>query len=93
MWIAHFAPGLVAKPFAPGIPLWLLALAGALPDAAFFVLSLLGLESFSVDKGLMNRGCFPYATNYPFSHSLLGMAVLGTYIIPIIVFDIQIADG
>jgi len=77
MWIAHFAPGLVAKPFAPGIPLWLLALAGALPDATFFTLSLLGLESFSVDKGLMSRGCFPYATNYPFSHSLLGMAVLG----------------
>jgi len=72
MWIAHFAPGLVAKPLAPSIPLWLLALAGALPDAAFFVL----------------RGCFPYATNYPVSHSLLGMAVLGTYIIPIIVFDI-----
>jgi hypothetical protein len=39
MWIAHFAPGLVAKPLAPGIPLWLLALAGTLPDAAFFVLS------------------------------------------------------
>ncbi|KAJ8597618.1 hypothetical protein M405DRAFT_870842 [Rhizopogon salebrosus TDB-379] len=46
-------------------------------DATFFVLNFLGLEAFIFDKGLMHRRCFPYATNYPFSHSLLGMAVLG----------------
>ncbi|KAH7927238.1 hypothetical protein BV22DRAFT_1007297 [Leucogyrophana mollusca] len=77
MWIAHFAPGLVAKPFAPGVPLSLLALAGAIPDATFFILNFFGLESFSVDPKLMRRGCFPYATDYPFSHSLVGMAALG----------------
>ncbi|EGN93168.1 hypothetical protein SERLA73DRAFT_190053 [Serpula lacrymans var. lacrymans S7.3] len=77
MWIAHFAPGLAAKPLAPSVPLSLLALAGAIPDAAFFVLSFLHLESFRVDPNLMKRGCFPYATDYPISHSLVGMAVIG----------------
>ncbi|EPQ60345.1 hypothetical protein GLOTRDRAFT_118651 [Gloeophyllum trabeum ATCC 11539] len=77
MWIAHYASGLVAKPFAPGVPLWLLALAGALPDAVFFVLNFLGIESFQVDPGLQKKGCFPYATDYPYSHSLAGMFVVG----------------
>ncbi|KIJ66339.1 hypothetical protein HYDPIDRAFT_86875 [Hydnomerulius pinastri MD-312] len=77
MWIGHVAPALAAKPFAPGVPLSILALAGALPDATFFVLNFLGIESFRVDEGLMNRGCFPYATNYPYSHSLVGMAAAG----------------
>ncbi|KZT30899.1 hypothetical protein NEOLEDRAFT_1238075 [Neolentinus lepideus HHB14362 ss-1] len=77
MWIAHYASGLVAKPFAPGVPLWLLALAGAIPDAVFFVLNVIGVESFQVDPDLQRRGCFPYATYYPYSHSLVGMVALG----------------
>ncbi|TFK56736.1 hypothetical protein OE88DRAFT_1650171 [Heliocybe sulcata] len=77
MWIAHYASGLVAKPFAPGVPLWLLALAGAAPDALFFVLNFFGIEAFQVDPGLQKKGCFPYATDYPYSHSLVGMAAVG----------------
>ena len=59
--------------------LWLLALAGALPDAAFFVLSFADVS--------------PTLRITRSANSLLGMAVLGTYIIPIIVFGIQIAEG
>jgi len=77
MWIGHYSAGLAAKPFAPGVPLSLLCLAGALPDAIFFMLNFLGIESFSVDPKLTKRGCFPYATDYPYSHSLAGMAVMG----------------
>ncbi|CAG7854589.1 SubName: Full=Uncharacterized protein {ECO:0000313/EMBL:CCA76130.1} [Serendipita indica DSM 11827] len=74
MWIAHYASGLIAKPFAPDVPLSLLALAGALPDAFFFVLNLGGLESFSISSKVLRKGgCFPYNADYPFSHSLLGM--------------------
>lgn len=78
MWIGHVAPGLVAKVFAPGVPLWLLVLAGFLPDAAFFTLNLFGVESFQVHEEFARRGgCFPYATDYPYSHSLVGIAVIG----------------
>lgn len=79
MWIAHYASGLVAKPFAPGVPLSLLCLAGALPDALFFTLNILGIESFSVDDTLAKRGCFPYATDYKYSHSLVGMGAIGEH--------------
>lgn len=77
MWIAHYAPGLVAKVFAPQVPLSLLTFAGEANDALFFVLNFLGLESFSVNPVYEHTGCFPYSTNYPFSHSLLGMFLVG----------------
>ncbi|PCH34079.1 hypothetical protein WOLCODRAFT_160587 [Wolfiporia cocos MD-104 SS10] len=79
MWVGHYASGLVAKPFAPGIPLSILCLAGVAPDALFFVLNFLGLESFNLDLGIANGsgGCFPYTNDYPWSHSLAGMGVAG----------------
>ncbi|KAI0962358.1 hypothetical protein AcW1_001200 [Taiwanofungus camphoratus] len=78
MWIAHYASGLIAKPLAPAVPLWLLCLAGALPDAVFFVLQFLGIESFRLDPALAARpACFPYANDYPYSHSAAGMAATG----------------
>ncbi|CCM03655.1 uncharacterized protein FIBRA_05799 [Fibroporia radiculosa] len=78
MWIAHFSSGLVAKPFAPGIPLSVLCLAGAAADAAFFLLQFINLESFNLDTSIAaNRGCFPYANDYPYSHSLAGMGAVG----------------
>lgn len=70
--------GLVAKPFAPRVPLALLTFAGALPDALFFLLQFLGIETFNFDQGIANHaGCFPYTNDYPFSHSLAGMVVSG----------------
>ncbi|KAI0081185.1 ICL-domain-containing protein [Panus rudis PR-1116 ss-1] len=77
MWIAHYAPGLIAKPFAPRVPLLVLTPAGALPDALFFVLNFLGIEKFNFDSKLAKRGCFPYSNEYPYSHSLAGMAAAG----------------
>jgi len=73
MWIAHFGPALVAKRFAPQVDPFLLALAGSLPDALFFVLAILGVEEIkysdkSEKKGYVNffggRGssCFPYVS-------------------------------
>ncbi|KAF7972172.1 hypothetical protein HWV62_18744 [Athelia sp. TMB] len=77
MWVGHYAAGLIAKPFAPRVPLSLLCLASAILDATFFVLNLIGIESFAVNDEFSKRGCFPYATNYPYTHSLLGMVVIG----------------
>ena len=77
MWIAHYAPGLVAKIFAPKVPLSLLSFAGEASDALFFVLNFIGLESFSVNPVYKVTGCFPYDTYYPFSHSFLGMFLVG----------------
>ncbi|EED80214.1 predicted protein [Postia placenta Mad-698-R] len=76
MWIAHYASGLIAKPFAPGIPLSVLCLAGAAADALFFLLNFIGLESFNFDASIAG-GCFPYTNDYPYSHSLVGMGVSG----------------
>lgn len=78
MWIAHFASGLIAKPFVPRVPLVVLALAGVLPDVAFFLLQFVGIETFNFDKSIVKHaGCFPYTNNYPYSHSLAGMAGVG----------------
>ncbi|KAI8981154.1 hypothetical protein BD414DRAFT_491820 [Trametes punicea] len=77
MWIAHYASGLIAKPFAPIVPLSVLTLAGALPDVVFFLLQFLGIETFNLDSSLISRGCFPYSNDYPYSHSLLGMVLSG----------------
>jgi len=77
MWVGHYASGLVAKPFAPNVPLWLLVLAGGLPDAVFFVLQFFGIETFNLDPALISHGCFPYTNDYPYSHSLAGMVVIG----------------
>ena len=69
----------MVKPFVPNVPLWVLVLAGALPDALHFILNILRIESFNFDSRLVHngRGCFPYSNDYPFTHSLLGMAVAG----------------
>ena len=78
MWVGHYAPALVAKTICPRVPLPILAFAGALPDAAFMVLNLIGVESFNLDRSIQRQGgCFPYTNDYPYSHSLAGMVGLG----------------
>ena len=79
--------GLFAKPFAPRVPLIVLALAGAAPDAAFFLMQFFGLETFNFDSSLVKRGCFPYSNDYPYSHSLVGMAGVGAWDLP---FDLYV---
>ncbi|KAF8574032.1 hypothetical protein K439DRAFT_1373602 [Ramaria rubella] len=83
MWVAHFAPGLTAKPFVPNVPIWVLALAGALPDALHFVLNLMQIESFNFDNSLVRKSCLPYSNDYPFTHSLMGMVIAGLVYIAI----------
>jgi hypothetical protein len=69
---------LIAKIFAPRVPLSLLTFAGEANDALFFVLSLLNIEHFDVDANLARSGgCFPYTTYIPYSHSLLIIAAVG----------------
>jgi len=80
MWVAHYAQGLMAKPFAPRVPLIVLTLAGAAPDAAFFLMQFFGIETFNFDRSVAKRGCFPYTNDYPYSHSLAGMAAAGAVI-------------
>ncbi|KAJ6587550.1 hypothetical protein DFH09DRAFT_909483 [Mycena vulgaris] len=76
MWIAHFAPALALKPFFPNLPMWALAMAGSLPDAIFFANAMLGIEEFRYSPTLNLRGCFPYANEYPYSHSLVGEVIM-----------------
>lgn len=60
------------------MPLIVLTLAGALPDAIFFLLQLVGIETFNFDPSIARKGgCFPYTNDYPLSHSLAGMAASG----------------
>ncbi|GJE86241.1 hypothetical protein PsYK624_023210 [Phanerochaete sordida] len=81
MWIAHYASGLIAKPFAPRVPLVVLAFAGIASDALFFVLQMLGIESFNLDTAIVRSGgCFPYTNDYPLSHSLVGMVAAGVLV-------------
>lgn len=48
-----------------------------MPDVTFLVLNFLGLESFSANDKLAKRGCFPYVADYKYSHSLVGMVIIG----------------
>ncbi|KAJ7788667.1 hypothetical protein B0H14DRAFT_3576166 [Mycena olivaceomarginata] len=82
MWIAHFAPALALKPFFPNLPMWTLAMAGSLPDAIFFVNAMLGIEEFRYSPTLNLRGCFPYANDYPYSHSLVGEVIMDMVLTP-----------
>ena len=51
-----------------------------MPDALFFVLQFLGIESFNLDASIARQGgCFPYTNDYPLSHSLAGMVGAGTW--------------
>lgn len=91
MWIAHFASGLVAKPFAPRVPLAVLAFAGAMPDALFFVLQFFGIESFNLDESIARQGgCFPYTNDYPLSHSLAGMVGAGVILAVLYKFSVRV---
>ncbi|KAF8253721.1 hypothetical protein K440DRAFT_618186, partial [Wilcoxina mikolae CBS 423.85] len=74
MWTSHFVSAFFLKPFSSETPLSLLALAGTLPDILWLALSLSGCEEIRYRP---HHGCFPYDAKYPYSHSLLGMGVIG----------------
>lgn len=75
MFIGHFAPAMVAAthPKAPG--LGTLFVAGQLLDFGFFGLALTGIENFRITPGITKMVPLDLY-DMPYTHSLLGSAVL-----------------
>ena len=76
MFIGHFAVAFAAKRAAPGISLGTLFLAAQLADLVWPTLVLLGIEAFSIRPGITAVTPLDF-TRYPYSHSLVGMALWG----------------
>jgi membrane-bound metal-dependent hydrolase YbcI (DUF457 family) len=76
VFLGHYAVGFALKRAAPGVSLGWLVLAAQLPDMLWPFLLLLGWEQVAVDPG--NTAFTPLAFDrYPYSHSLLLVAVWG----------------
>ena len=76
MLIGHFAVAFAAKRAAPEISLGTLFLAAQLADLVWPTLVLLGIETFSIRPGITAVTPLDF-TRYPYSHSLVGMALWG----------------
>lgn len=76
MFIGHFAVGLAAKRLAPDVSLGTLFLAAQLADLVWPTLVLAGIESLSIRPGITAVTPLDF-TRYPYSHSLVGMALWG----------------
>jgi hypothetical protein len=76
LFIGHFAVALAAKRAAPETSLGTLLLAAQLADIVWPTLVLLGIESFSIRPGITAVTPLDF-TRYPYSHSLVGMALWG----------------
>jgi hypothetical protein len=76
MFLGHYALGLAAKRASPGLSLGVLFLATQLADIVWPFLLALGLEQVRIDPG--NTAFTPLDfVSYPYSHSLLLLAVWG----------------
>jgi len=76
VFIGHFALGFGAKRLVPKASLGTLFLACQLADLLWPTLVLAGAESFQVEPGMTAVTPLDF-THYPYSHSLLGLAVYG----------------
>jgi hypothetical protein len=76
VFIGHFAVGLAAKRLVPDVSLGTLFLAAQLADLVWPTLVLAGIESFSIRPGITAVTPLDF-TRYPYSHSLVGMALWG----------------
>ena len=76
MFIGHFAVAFAAKRAAPEVSLGTLFLAAQLADLVWPTLVLLGIETFSIRPGITAVTPLDF-TRYPYSHSLVGMALWG----------------
>ena len=76
MFIGHFAVAFAAKRAAPEVSLGTLFLAAQLADLVWPTLVLLGIESFTIRPGVTAVTPLDF-TRYPYSHSLVGMALWG----------------
>jgi len=76
MFIGHFALGFAAKPAVPRVSLAMLTLAALFADVLWPILVLAGVEQVRIDPG--NTAFTPLEfVSYPWSHSLLLLAVWG----------------
>jgi|SRR5689334_4406493 len=76
MFIGHFALGFAAKPAVPRVSLAVLLLASLFADVLWPILVLAGVEQVRIDPG--NTAFTPLEfVSYPWSHSLLLLAVWG----------------
>ncbi|MCP4541613.1 MAG: hypothetical protein GY832_31155 [Chloroflexi bacterium] len=72
----HFAIGLVAKPAAPKVPLWVLLMATEIFDFLFFAFQAAGLESMAVTTMDWNQGMqIQVPGSAPYSHGLLACVI------------------
>jgi hypothetical protein len=76
VFIGHFAVALAAKRLAPEVSLGTLFVAAQLADLVWPTLVLAGIESFSIRPGITAVTPLDF-TRYPYSHSLVGMALWG----------------
>jgi len=79
VFIGHFAVALAAKRAAPGVSLGTLFLAAQLADLVWPTLVLLQVEHFQIRPGITAVTPLDF-TRYPYSHSLVGMAVWGVFL-------------
>ncbi len=76
MFLGHFGLGFAGKRVAPALSLGALFLAVQWADLLFFVFCLLGIEHFRIDPGNTRMTPMDFY-DYPYSHSLLALAVWG----------------
>lgn len=76
MFIGHYAPAFVAAAHRKAPPLAVLVIAVQVLDYAFFSLALLGAEHYRMVPGFTASNWLDLY-DMPYSHSLLGAAVLG----------------
>ena len=76
MFIGHFALGYAAKRYAPRLSLGVLFAAALFADLLWPVLVALGIEHVRIFPGVTDFTPLEF-TSYPYSHSLLTLAILG----------------
>ena len=76
MFVGHFALGFAGKRAAPRVPLFILFLAAQLADTLWPVLIALGVERVRIEQN-SNPFLVLNFVSYPYSHSLLLLAVWG----------------
>jgi hypothetical protein len=76
MFLGHFGLGFAGKRAAPAVSLGTLFLAVQWADLLFFVFCILGIEDFRIDPGSTRMTPMDFY-DYPYSHSLLALAIWG----------------
>ena len=76
MFLGHFGLGLAGKKIAPYVSLGSLFLAVQFADLLFFAMTLIGAEHFRISPGATRVTPMDFY-DYPYSHSLLALAVWG----------------